>query len=75
MSKGKYDGKFAKVMREFKAGKLRHGGSGNVVKRDDVAKAIAHSEAIKASKKKRKKRSNGRINSVLKEHYGGRNEE
>ena len=70
MSKDRYQGKFSKVMREFKAGKLRHGGSSQVVKRDDVAKAIAHSEGTKASKKRKKKRGN--LRRVLKKHYGGR---
>ena len=72
MSKGKYDSKFATVMREFKAGKLRHGGSGQSVRRDDVAKAIAHSEATRVSKPKRKKKKRrGSLNRVLRKHYGG----
>lgn len=73
MSKDRYQGKFSKVMREFKAGQLRHGGSGQVVRRDDVAKAIAHSEATKTSKRRKKKRR-GNLRGVLKKHYGGRNE-
>jgi hypothetical protein len=70
VSKNKYDGKFSKVMREFKAGKLRHGGSGQIVRRDDVAKAIAHSEATKTSKRRKKKRR-GNLSRVLRKHYGG----
>lgn len=37
--------KFAKVMHEFKEGKLHHGGTGKIVKRRSVAQAIAFSEA------------------------------
>jgi hypothetical protein len=74
VSKDKYDSKYAKVLREFKAGQLRHGGSGQIVRRDDVAKAIAHSEATKASKGRRKKKRRGNLRGVLKKHYGGRNE-
>jgi len=70
MSKNRYDSKYADVLREFKAGKLHHGGSGEIVRRDDVAKAIAASEAEKAVKKRKKKRR-GRLSGVLKKHYGG----
>ena len=37
--------KFEKVMREFKEGKLHHGGSGKIVKSRSVAEAVAFSEA------------------------------
>ena len=42
--------KYEKVMREYAKGRLRHGGSGKIVKRPDVAKAIAASEASRYRK-------------------------
>ena len=49
--------KVAKVMREFHAGTLHHGGTGRIVpkSRPDIAKAIAMSEAGLSKKKKKKK--------------------
>lgn len=48
--------KFAKVMREFYKGELHHGSTGKVVRRADVAKAIAASEAgVSRSKSKKSK--------------------
>jgi hypothetical protein len=43
--------KIKKVMREYSKGKLKHGGSGDTVKRKDIALAIAHSEAGKRKRK------------------------
>lgn len=48
--------KFGKVMHEFKGGTLHHGGSGEVVKREDVAHAIAASEQRKADERKKKRK-------------------
>lgn len=42
--------KIAKVMREFHAGTLRHGGSGEIVTSSQVAKAIAMRMGAKAEK-------------------------
>lgn len=49
--------KFARVMREFKAGTLRSGGTGNIVRDEDVAQAIAAREsekAVRASEKRKR---------------------
>lgn len=51
-SKGKKQAKVKKVMKEFKEGTLKSGGSGRKVKSRDQAIAIAMSEA--GMKKKRK---------------------
>jgi hypothetical protein len=53
MSKSKHDRKIAKVMREFKRGKLKSS-SGNPVQDRDQALAIALSEARRAGKEKRR---------------------
>ncbi|MCC6574341.1 MAG: hypothetical protein IT462_11175 [Planctomycetes bacterium] len=47
-----YKRKFAKVMREAYKGRLHSGKSGKKVTSAAQAKAIAHSEAMKAGKKK-----------------------
>jgi len=47
--------KVKKVMKEFKAGKLKSGGSGKKVKSKKQAIAIALSEAGRAKKNRRKK--------------------
>ena len=52
-SNGKKQAKVKKVMKEFKEGTLKSGGSGRKVKSRDQAIAIAMSEA--GMKKKRKK--------------------
>ncbi len=52
--KEKAGGKFAKVMREFFAGKLHHGSTGKIVTDIKVAKAIAASEAGISRKKKKR---------------------
>ena len=44
--------KIGKVLREFKHKELRHGSTGKIVKDLKVAKAIAFSEARKATKRK-----------------------
>ena len=49
--------KASKVMKEYHAGTLYHGGSGKVVTRPDVAKAIAMSEGRAAEKTARKRKS------------------
>jgi len=49
---GAYKRKFAKVMREAYKGKLHSGRSGKKVTSAAQAKAIAHSEAMKAASKK-----------------------
>lgn len=43
--------KFARVMREYYAGRLNSGGSGRRVAKPSQAKAIAYSEARDASRK------------------------
>ena len=55
MKKTKGQAKVAKVMREFKAGKLHSGKSGKVVKNPKQAVAIALSEAGMSKPKKGKK--------------------
>lgn len=50
--KAKMQAKVAKVMREYKAGKLHSGGSGKVVKNEKQAIAIALSEGRAAVGKK-----------------------
>ena len=52
MSKDERRAKAAKVMREFHAGKLHHGGTGKIVRNVKVAKAIAMSEAGLSRKRK-----------------------
>ena len=46
--------KFGMVMREFEAGKLHHGGSGEIVTSPKVARAIAASESRRLAKRKGK---------------------
>jgi hypothetical protein len=46
--------KVARVMREYHAGTLHHGGSKKIVKSSQTAKAIAMSEGRKKCRKKRK---------------------
>jgi hypothetical protein len=53
MSKSKHDRKVAKVMREFKRGKLKSS-SGDTVESREQALAIALSEARRAGKEKRR---------------------
>ena len=48
--KGPMEQKVAKVMREFEAGTLHHGSTGEIVKDRKVALAIAMSEGRKAAK-------------------------
>lgn len=50
-----YKRKFARVMREAFEGKLRSGKSGTKVTSAQQAKAIAHSEALKADNRGRKR--------------------
>lgn len=54
--KTKAQKKVTKVMREFKRGKLKSGGSGRKVKSRKQAIAIALSEGRRAAKKKRRTR-------------------
>ena len=51
--------KFKKVMREFESGTLRHGSTGAVVHRPDVAAAIAYSEAKRYGSKEKTTRRHG----------------
>jgi hypothetical protein len=59
MSKSKHDRKIAKVMREFKKGKLKSG-SGDIVEDRDQALAIALNEARRVGKEKRRGNKNRR---------------
>ena len=55
-SSGKSQGKVHKVMKEYKSGKLKSGGSGAKVKSRKQAVAIALSEARKSGAKVPKKK-------------------
>lgn len=63
MSEGS-QAKFRKVMREFKAGKLHHGGTGEIVKRREVALAIAASESGMPKQGKRRNEKLGKSRKV-----------